>query len=168
MNSHSIDVTDDVMMLESLAARVGRPLGTSQWRIVSQLEADIHSSLMGDYDPMHDDPSWGERVGLGGAVATGSFVLDLLAAFLREYGLPTTSTERLLWYPVRLGKIRLPAPLPIGHRFRDHCDLIAVERDPADRYIVTTRHVVEIEGSERPYITVSSFVSAYTVMPEVT
>src|SRR5579871_1399545 len=94
------DATLDVWAwLDGLRGRVGEEIGVSEWLTIGPLEEDLFATLIGDYDPMHNEPAWGERTGLGGAVVLGNQVLSMIPRFLRSYGFPVTSDGEIEYRP---------------------------------------------------------------------
>jgi acyl dehydratase len=55
---------------------------------------------------------------------------------------------------VELPRVRFIAPLPIGHRVRDHLKVAEAVEEPGDggSWRVRTQHTVEREGLERPFM----------------
>jgi acyl dehydratase len=146
--------------LEALSAGGPKTLGSTDWKTIGQWEEDLFATLIGDFDPMHNETGWGESVGLGGAVVLGVHVISLLPVILREHGLPVSPNGEPAWRPLRLGKVRIPTSLPVGARFRSHGELLEVA-DEGDSFIVSTSHRIEIEDFEKPFMVISEFVSAF-------
>ncbi len=82
----------------------------------------------------------------GGTIAHGYLTLSLLP-FLgsQVFGLETPGAK--LNYGVN--KVRFPSPLPVGSRVRARVSVAGVTDLPAGKQM-TLKHVVEIEGSDKP------------------
>lgn len=146
--------------LVALTHKIGARIGTTEWKRIDQFEEDLFATLIGDFDPMHNETGWGASVGLGGAVVLGAHVMSLLPTFLREHGLPVRSDEVVSWRPLRLGRVRIPISLPVGARFRAHTDLLEMEVD-GDSFVLTTSHQIEVENEEKPFMVITKFVSVF-------
>lgn len=145
----------------ALKEKVGKRLGSTHWKTIDQFEEDLFATLIGDFDPMHNETGWGEDVGLGGSVVLGVHVLSLLPSFLMEQGLPARSDEAVTWRPLKLGRVRIPTSLPVGARFRTHTDILDVADDKVGSITLTTAHEIEVEGSPEPFLVVKEFVSLF-------
>lgn len=156
-------VLDERSVLNALASKVGASLGTTDWKRVDQFEEDLFATLIGDFDPMHNETGWGASVGLGGAVVLGAHVMSLLPHFLREHGLPVRSDETVSWRPLRLGRVRIPISLPVGARFRAHSDVVGIKEEPSSSFTLTTSHQIEIENEKKPFMVITEFVSVFEI-----
>jgi acyl dehydratase len=152
---------DPYAWLSTLVGTARRSLDSGVWRLFDQREEDLFATLIGDYDPMHNEVEWAEGVGLRVPVVLGVHVLSTLPVLLREAGFPATHDDRVRWSPVRLGRVRIPTSLPVGGRFRSHSELLSVERDNASTFTVATAHRVEIESLSRPFLVVEELVSRF-------
>jgi acyl dehydratase len=135
-------------------------LGATEWRSIGQFEEDLFATLIGDFDPMHNETGWGKSVGLGGAVVLGVHVISLLPVLLREHGLPVRPEGNPTWSPTRLGRVRIPISLPVGARFRSHAELLEVTSE-GDSFVVRTSHRVEIENEEKPFMVIDELISTF-------
>jgi acyl dehydratase len=151
---------EERLALAALTYQVGARIGTTEWKRIDQFEEDLFATLIGDFDPMHNETGWGASVGLGGAVVLGAHVMSLLPTFLREHGLPVRSDESVSWRPLRLGRVRIPISLPVGARFRAHTDLLEMKVD-GDSFVLTTSHRIDVENEEKPFMVISEFVSVF-------
>jgi acyl dehydratase len=149
--------------LVGLSQHVGREIGVGEWLTIEPLEEDLFAALIGDYDPMHNDPAWGADTGLGGAVVLGNQVLSMIPRFLMHHGFPAVSNERLRYRPYRLERVRFVRPLPVSRPFRDHARLERVEASSHGMYLVTTSHEVEVKGNDRPFM-VAVYTGSYTLL----
>ena len=100
--------------LDSLSDRVG-PLGRVGPYALSQTENDIYAALVGDMDPMHNDPDWivGQRE-FGGPIAIGTQSLSRLPWVLGQLGFPVRGDTRIRFRLAALGRVRFIAPVPTG------------------------------------------------------
>lgn len=124
----------------------------SAWRSLSQLEVDLYGGLIADLDPMHNDPDWAPgREKWGGTIIIGTHMLSMLPQFLQERGFPVKAPG-VRFDVVNLPRVRFTAPLPIGHRARDHMKVVDVSGDGPGAWTLRTQHTVEREELERPFM----------------
>jgi 3-hydroxybutyryl-CoA dehydratase len=78
---------------------------------VTQTDIVRFAGAGGDFNPLHHDPAFAERAGLGGVIAMGQFQAALLAGWVSD----TFGIDRLRSYEVRfLAPVRLGDVLEIG------------------------------------------------------
>jgi acyl dehydratase len=135
--------------IEALAARRGQVLGRARPFRVSQLEEDVFAALIGDTDPMHNDPSWKFDQDWGGTIVLGFHVLARVENFLRQCGVRAYTDEKATFLTLGLGQVRFASPLPVGKEVTPEVTLESVEPGE-DAVILRTTHRTYIEGSERP------------------
>ena len=144
--------------IEEVRAAVGTHLGHSDWITVTQEQVDTFAEATGDHQWIHVDP---ERAAaespFGGPIAHGYLTLSLTNLFL-----PQVVEVRGVSLGVNrgTGKIRFPAPVPVGSRLRAGVELVAaddVEKDGEVTGVDTTMLItVEREGSDKPVCVVES------------
>jgi acyl dehydratase len=135
---------------ESLAAAVGKPLGTSEWMEISQARIGGFADLTEDWQPIHLDPAEGRAAGFAGTVAHGFLTLSMLSAMSYQV-LPKMPGETA---SINYGfdRIRFIAPVPGGSRLRGHFTLS--EATPRGNGVMLRFAVsVEIEGQQKPALT---------------
>lgn len=129
-----------------LQARTGKELGVSDWFEITQADVTEFAELTGDRFWIHTDPERAASSRFGGTVAHGLFTLSLEPRF--RYELVTFAG-----WPVQLnygyGKVRFPAPLPVGSRIRMRSVLTGAER-ASSGWRITLEQTFEREGAERP------------------
>lgn len=103
--------------LVALQGRVGQEVGFSKPFTVDQFEENVFAALIGDYDPMHNDPSWQFDESLKQPIVLGYHALALSERYLRESGIPSAGSG-LAVTTIGLGRVRFVAPLPVGQEAR--------------------------------------------------
>lgn len=131
---------------------MGGELGVPSPFRVDQFAEDVFACLIGDYDPMHNDPTWRFDEAWAGPIVLGFHVLSLLPRFLAERGLPARPEDGFL--SLGLGRVRFVSPLPVGAEARWSVTLDGVGPH-ADRVLVRTSHEVRVAGSDRPAMVAS-------------
>lgn len=138
--------------LEQLLDSVGKEVGVSPWRVVSQTMIDKFADATDDHQFIHCDP---ERAALetpfGGTIAHGFLLLSLLSAMTFET-LPPLEKGKM---GVNHGfeQIRFLAPVKTGSRIRARFLLADVKARPSGWVQVTHDVTVEIEGAKKPALT---------------
>ena len=138
--------------LEQLLGSVGKEVGVSPWRVVSQTMIDQFADATDDHQFIHCDP---ERAALetpfGGTIAHGFLLLSLLSAMTFET-LPPLEKGKM---GVNQGfdQVRFQAPVKTGSRIRAHFLLADVKARPSGWVQITHDVTIEIEGSKKPALT---------------
>ena len=132
--------------LDEVSDAVGEELGASEWLPVEQERVDEFAAATGDHQWIHVDVEKAKAGPFGGTIAHGYLTLSLLP-FLgsQVFGLETPGAK--LNYGVN--KVRFPSPLPVGSRIRARVSVAGVTDLPAGKQM-TLKHVVEIDGSDKP------------------
>ncbi|WP_181723995.1 MaoC family dehydratase [Nocardia gipuzkoensis] len=132
--------------LDELDAAVGDVVGVTDWLTITQQQIDRFAEATGDHQWIHTDPERAARGPFGATIAHGYLTLSLIPYF----------SERLfslegarMGVNYGTGKVRFPAPVPVGSRLRDRAELLDVSELP-DGARLTMRHTIEIEGAPKP------------------
>jgi len=120
----------------------------SEWVSLSQLEVDLYGGLIGDLDPMHNDPDWAPGIEKwGGTIVIGSHLVSMLPAFLRLHGFPVHVPG--VRFDVRsLARVRFIAPLRIDQRVRDRLQIMEAAEVAPKTWRLRTQHTLERESFE--------------------
>jgi acyl dehydratase len=144
--------------IDELRAAVGRDLGVTDWREITQAEVDAFADATGDHQWIHVDPERAARSPLGGTIAHGLFTLSLAPAM----------TDSLLSFEgfafalnYGYNRVRFPGPLPVGARVRLRARLANVEDIPGGAQ-VTILQTFEREGVDKPVCVAESLARVYT------
>jgi acyl dehydratase len=136
-------VFTDVAEIESA---VGEELGTTAWVEITQPVVDTFAEVTADHQWIHVDVERAAASAFGGTIAHGYLTLSMLPAFAAELYTIETGSARLNY---GLGKVRFPAPVPVGSRVRATPRFTAVQHVPAGSQVVVS-WTVEADGVERP------------------
>src|SRR6266516_5387209 len=134
--------------VDALKELVGRRVGPSEWRRITQEQIDAFADLAGDHQWIHTDPARAERESpFGTTVAHGNLTLSLIDGFRGEL-----SEERGVKMGINYGwnRVRFPAPVPSGSRVRAWAELRSVDELDGGWWHIVTRFEIEVEGSEKP------------------
>ena len=143
--------------IAGLASHVGTQLGHSEWRTMTQDEVDRFADLTHDHNWIHVDRERAKGGPFGGTIAHGYLTVSLLAPLMLEL-LRVEGASTVINYG--LNRLRFPAPLPVGARFRAGLELASVEDVPGGVQ-AQLNATVEIEGVEKPSLAAECLVRYY-------
>ena len=143
--------------IEDLRARRGEELGASDWYEITQERVDAFADATGDHQWIHVDPARAKDTPFGGTIAHGLFTLGL-GPQLGAGVFTIANVSFALNYGY--GKVRFPAPLPVGSRLRMRATLSAVDDVPGGVQFTVTQ-TFEVEGGEKPVCVAESIARAY-------
>ena len=132
--------------LDDIAAAAGEELGTSDWLTIDQERVDLFADATGDHQWIHVDEERAKDGPFGGTIAHGYLTLSLIPMLgASVFGIETPGAK--LNYG--LNKVRFPNPVRVGSRVRSTVSVADVADLPSGKQL-TLRHVVEIEGEDKP------------------
>lgn len=138
--------------LDTLEAHVGREIGVSPWRTVTQEMIDKFADATDDHQFIHVDPERAAReTPFGGTIAHGFLTLSLLSAMTYETIPPLEGAA--IGINFGFDKIRFASPVKSGARVRAHYLLAEVNIRPSGYIQVAYDLTIEIENQVRPAIT---------------
>jgi acyl dehydratase len=132
--------------LDGLRAAAGQDLGVSDWVPVEQDAVNTFARLTGDAQWIHVDPERAAGGPFGGTVQHGFLTLGMATGLLWSV-VTVDGFAVILNYG--LNRVRFPAPLKVGARFRMHVHLAEVkelERGAEAVYRLT----YEVEDEPKP------------------
>ena len=144
--------------VEDLKAAVGQELGVSDWYEVTQERVDAFADATGDHQWIHVDPERAKGTPFGGTIAHGLFTLSL-GPGLRGDTMELAGFAAVLNYGY--GKVRFPAPLPVGSKLRMRMTLQEVSEIPGGAQI-TMLCTLEREGGDKPVCVAETLSRVYT------
>jgi acyl dehydratase len=132
--------------LDTLAGMTGDELGLSDWLEIDQERVDRFADATGDHQWIHVDRERAAAGPFGGTIAHGYLTLSLIP-FLGSQVFALETPGAKLNYGVN--KVRFPHPVRVGSRIRSRVTMGEVTDLPAGKQL-TLRHVIEIEGEDKP------------------
>jgi acyl dehydratase len=132
--------------LDTLAGMTGDELGLSDWLEIDQERVDRFAEATGDHQWIHVDRERAAAGPFGGTIAHGYLTLSLIP-FLGSQVFALETPGAKLNYGVN--KVRFPHPVRVGSRIRSRVTMGEVTDLPAGKQL-TLRHVIEIEGEDKP------------------
>jgi acyl dehydratase len=110
-----------------------------------------------DHNYIHVDPERAKASPFGGTIAHGYLSLSLVAPVTQQLLKITDATTGINY---GLDKVRFPAPLPVGARWRGGAGLVEVSevKGGVQAKLLAT---IEVEGSEKPACVAECLVRVY-------
>jgi acyl dehydratase len=134
--------------IEGLRSLLGRQVGPTDWRHVTQEDIDAFARVTGDHQWIHVDVERAKAESpFGTTVAHGNLTLSMIDGFRHDL---IESTGFKLGVNYGWNKVRFPAPVPSGSRLRATAEVISVDDAGGGWVQVVTKFTVEVEGGEKP------------------
>jgi acyl dehydratase len=134
--------------VEELRALIGKTVGPSEWRTVTQEDIDAFARLSGDDQWIHVDVERARNESpFGTTVAHGNLTLSMIDGMRREL---VESSGFKLGVNYGWNRVRFPAPVPVDSRLRCSSEVMSVDDVGGGWVQVATKFTVEIEGGEKP------------------
>jgi acyl dehydratase len=143
--------------LDGLREKVGQELGVSDWHEVTQEEIDRFADATDDHQWIHVDPERARETPFGGTIAHGLYTLSLGPKFSYEM---FTVEGIAFGLNYGYGKVRFPAPLPVGSKLRMRATLSDIADIPGGAQFTITQ-TFEIEGADKPVCVAESLSRVY-------
>jgi acyl dehydratase len=129
-----------------LTYKVGQHLGYRDWLEIDQGRINLFADATGDHQWIHVDPERAKAGPFGATIAHGYLTLSLVNYFLPQI----VRVENIsMGVNYGCGKVRFPAPVPVGSRIRGGGELVSVE-EVKGGYQAVVRITVEVEGNDKP------------------
>lgn len=140
-----------VAKLDEIRAKVGQPIGVSEWIDVPQDRIGAFADATDDHQFIHVDPVAAAAAGFGGTIAHGFLTLSLLSRMAADAMLIPDTARMAVNYG--LDRVRFLAPVKAGKRVRGHFTLEGVDEKAPGQLLFKHQVTVEIEGEEKPALT---------------
>ncbi len=139
--------------LDEVRAAVGTTLGTSEWIEVTQDQVNLFADATGDHQWIHVDVERATKESpFGGPISHGYLTLSLTNLVLPQV-LDVRGVSLGVNYGT--GRVRFPAPVPVGARVRGTAELTACD-EIAGGVQTTIVITMEIDGGTKPACVVES------------
>ena len=135
-----------VTRLSDLPTHVGRQIGPTDWRPMTQQRVDEFADVTDDHNYIHVDPERAKDSPFGGTIAHGYLGVGLLAPISQEL-LHVTDAATGVNYG--MDRLRFPAPLPVGAEFRGAGEILEVE-EVSGGMQVKVALTIEVKDSAKP------------------
>jgi acyl dehydratase len=131
--------------LAEVPTLVGRRLGHTEWREMTQERVDQFADVTEDHNYIHVDVERAKASQFGGTIAHGYLTVSLLAPISQELLEVTDATG----VNYGMDRLRFPAPLPVGAEFRGTGEVKEVSEIKGGMQAKVLL-AVEVKDSERP------------------
>ena len=137
------------LTIDSAADHIGEEVATSDWITVTQEMVDGFAGATLDPDWMHVDVERSQRESPFGSTIVQGFLMSSLVIHFshRCRVLPVDSAYGLNY---GIDRARYLTPVRTGSRVRDRILLSDFRERGENRYLMKTRHTIEVEGAEKP------------------
>ena len=140
--------TVQVQGIEGLRDLLGKQVGPSEWREVTQEDINTFADLSGDHQWIHVDVERAKNESpFGTTVAHGNLTLSMIDGMRLEL---LNSSGFKLGVNYGWNRVRFPAPVPAGARIRATAEVTEVEEVGGGWWQIVTRFTVEVEDSDKP------------------
>lgn len=135
--------------LDSVPGLIGKEVGPTDWREVSQEMINRFAELSGDHQWIHVDIERAKTESpFGTTIAHGNLTLSMIDGF-REQLFEVVGGFKL---GVNYGwdKVRFPSPVPAGSKVRARAEMISSDALDSGWIHNVTRFTLEVEGADKP------------------
>ena len=140
-----------IASLDDIRAKVGQPIGTSDWIEVDQARIDAFADTTEDRQFIHVDPAAAAQTPFGGTIAHGFLSLSLLSRMAADVMQVPGTAKMAVNYG--LDRVRFIAPVRAGSRVRGHFTLDGADDKAPGQLLLRHSVTVEIEGEDKPALT---------------
>lgn len=154
----------EAISLDQLREYVGKEIGCSEWRVVTQDMIDKFADATDDHQFIHVDPVKAAETPFGGTIAHGFLTLSLLSTLAFE-ALPMIEGATM---GINYGfeKIRFMSPVKSGSRVRARFKLADADIRPSGRVVNHYDVTLEVENMMKPALTATWLTIAVVEPPE--
>ena len=146
-----------VVAFDEVKNLVGKSLGHSAWREITQEQVNTFADATDDHQWIHVDPERAAEGPFGAPIAHGFLTLSLLIPMWSEL-FDVTGVKTKVNYG--LDKVRFTSPVKVGSRIRMTVTITDVQEVKGNGLHLVTDGTIEIEGEERPAV-VATFLSRF-------
>jgi acyl dehydratase len=134
--------------IDDLKALMGKEVGPTDWREVTQEDIDTFARLSGDDQWIHVDVERAKTESpFGTTVAHGNLTLSMIDGLRRDL---IESRGFKLGVNYGWNKVRFPAPVPAGSKVRAKAEVTNIDEVGGGWWQVVTKFTVEVDGGEKP------------------
>jgi acyl dehydratase len=137
---------------------VGQHAGFTEWQTMEQDRVNTFADATDDHQWIHVDVERAKESPFGGTIAHGFLTLSLVAPIT---GALVKVTDASAGINYGLDRVRFPAPIPVGARWRGGAELLEVTEIPGGLQM-KVRVTIEVQGSEKPAMVADALVRLYS------
>jgi acyl dehydratase len=143
--------------MSELQDLAGTHLGYTDWQEMAQERVNLFADATDDHQYIHVDPERAKSGPFGRTIAHGYLTLSLLAPITSQL-MHIEDAGTMVNYG--LDRVRFPAPLPVGARFRGGGEVLEVSEIPGG-FQLKVRATIEVDGAEKPSLVADCLFRAY-------
>ncbi|MFF0903562.1 UNVERIFIED_CONTAM: MaoC family dehydratase [Kocuria sp. CPCC 205316] len=146
-----------VVAFDEVKNLVGKSLGHSAWREITQDQVNTFADATDDHQWIHVDPERAKEGPFGAPIAHGFLTLSLLIPMWSEL-FDVTGVRTKVNYG--LDKVRFTSPVTVGSRIRMTVTITDVQEVKGNGLHLVADGTIEIEGEGRPAV-VATFLNRF-------
>jgi acyl dehydratase len=153
------DTADRTLLttIAELPYQIGRKLGPTEWRVMTQDGVNQFAGLTGDHNFIHVDPERARQTRFRGTIAHGFLTLSMLGSISQELVVVEDAATSINY---GLNKVRFPSPLLVGAEFRGQGEV--VDAAPIDGGVqVIALFTIEVRDVRKPAIVAECVLRYY-------
>jgi acyl dehydratase len=143
--------------IAGLRDRAGTHIGYTDWQEMTQERVNQFADATDDHQFIHVDVEKAKQTPFGGTIAHGFLTLSLVAPVSQQL---MQVSDAVMGVNYGLDRVRFPAPLPVGARWRGGMEIVEVTEIPGGVQI-KSRITIEVKDSEKPACVADSLVRVY-------
>lgn len=137
------------LTIANAADHIGQEIVVTDWLAITQEMVDGFAAATLDPDWMHVDVERSKRESpFDGTIVQGFLMSSLVIYFSHKHKVLPTDAAYGLNYGI--DRARYLAPVLTGSRVRDHISLADFHERGDNRFLMKTKHTIEIENEEKP------------------
>jgi acyl dehydratase len=137
-----------VVGVEGMKEIVGKQIGPSDSRTVTQDLIDAFAEVSGDHQWIHVDPERSKTESpYGTTIAHGNLTLSLADGFRKQL---VQASGFALGVNYGWNKVRFPAPVPVDSRISATAELLSFDELDGGWWQAVTKFTITVEGAEKP------------------
>jgi acyl dehydratase len=134
--------------VEGMKEIVGREIGPSEPRTVTQELIDGFAEVSGDHQWIHVDRERSERESpYGKTIAHGNLTLSIADSFRKEL---MEADGFALGVNYGWNKVRFPAPVPVDSQIVGSAELVSFDELDGGWWQAVTKFTITVEGADKP------------------
>jgi acyl dehydratase len=143
--------------LADLPGAVGKDLGYTDWREMTQERVNQFADATDDHQFIHVDVERAKETPFGGTIAHGYLTLSMAAWIMGEL---MHVSDAKMGVNYGLDRVRFPAPLPVGAQWRGGGEIVEVTEVPGGVQ-VKCKITVEVKDQEKPACVAETLARIY-------
>jgi acyl dehydratase len=134
--------------VEGMKAIVGKEIGPSESRPVTQADIDAFAEVSGDHQWIHVDPERAKAESpYGRTIAHGNLTLSLADSFRQQL---FRATGFAMGINYGWNKVRFPAPVPVDSQISATTELVSFDELEGGWWQAVTKFTITVDGAPKP------------------